>query len=76
MAKPPIDEEIALHEFSVRYRAGLAQQQADWEKSLATVQGAVREEYAKEQEAQRDQPTIEPPSAEDERQGEGPEAGR
>jgi hypothetical protein len=74
MAKLPIDEEIALHEFSVRYRAGLAQQQADWEKSLATVQGAVREDYAKEQEAHRDQPTIEPPSAE--HQIEGPDEGR
>ena len=75
MAKLPIDDELALHEFSVRYRAGLAQQQADWEKSLATVQGAVREDYAKEQEARANQP-IEPPSAGAEHQIEGPDEGR
>jgi hypothetical protein len=75
MAKLSTDAEFALHEFSVRYRAGLAQQQADWEKSLATVQGAVREDYAQKQEARHNQ-TIEPPSAGAGHQVEDPDAGR
>jgi hypothetical protein len=75
MAKPSIDAEFALHEFSVRYRDGLAQKQADWEKSLDTVRRAVREQYEHEQEARRDQ-SVEPPSAGSERQVEDPEAGR
>ena len=75
MAKPSIDAEFALHEFSVRYRAGLALKQADWEKSLETIRGAVREQYEHEQEARHDQP-IEPPSAGTERQVEDPDAGR
>lgn len=75
MAKLPIDAEFALHEFSVRYRAGLAQKQADWEKSLGTVRGAVKEQYEQEQEAHRDQP-VEPPIAGSEHQVEDPDAGR
>ena len=75
MAKLSIDAEFALHEFSVRYRAGLAQKQDDWEKSLSTVHGAVREQFAQEKEARQDQP-IEPPSAGAEHQVEDPDAGR
>ena len=75
MAKLPIDDEFALHEFSVRYRAGLAQQQNDWEKSLSTVLGAVREQFQQEKEARHDQP-IEPPSAGAGHKVEDPAAGR
>jgi hypothetical protein len=75
MAKLPIDAEFALHEFSVRYRAGLAQKQADWEKSLGTVRGAVKEQFEQEQEARHDQP-VEPPSAEAGHQIEDPDEGR
>lgn len=75
MAKLSIDAEFALHEFSVRYRAGLAQQHDDSAKSLDTVRGAVREQYAQEQEARHDQP-IEPPSAGAGHQVEDPDAGR
>jgi hypothetical protein len=75
MAKLSIDAEFALHEFSVRYRAGLAQKQDDWENSLDTVRGAVREQFEQEKEAHQNQP-IEPPSAGSEHQVEDPDAGR
>ena len=76
MAEISQKDQLALHEFSVRYRAGLAQKQADWEKSLSTVQGVVREEYEREQEAARSEPTTQPPSAGAEHQVEDPDEGR
>jgi hypothetical protein len=75
MPKLSTDAEFALHEFSVRYRAGLAQKQDDWEKSLSTVQDAVRDDYAREQEARSAQ-ASQPPSAGAEHQVEDPDAGR
>ena len=50
---------MALHEFSVRYRAALAKQHQTPEQSLDTVRDAVREQYEQEQDAKRS-PTIEP----------------
>ena len=75
MAEISQKEQLALHEFSVRYRAALAKQHAATDKSLDTVRDAVREQYEQEQEARHDQP-IEPPSAGTERQVEDPDAGR
>ena len=78
MAKLSIDAEIALHEFSVRYRAGLAQKHAESQQSgLDSFKGAVREQYEQEQQASHDK-GIEPPSTanEHQQQMEDPDAGR
>ena len=75
MAELSPKDQLALHEFSVRYRAGLAAKHPVPEKSLETVRGAVKEQYEQEQEAKRDQP-IEPPAAGAEHQTEDPDAGR
>ena len=50
MAELPQKEQLALHEFSVRYRAALAKQHMTPEQSLDTVKDAVREQYEQEQE--------------------------
>jgi ABC-type transporter lipoprotein component MlaA len=75
MAKLSTNEEFALHEFSVRYRAGLAQQQQESQTSKDTVHSAVREQYEQEQQAQHGQ-GQEQPSQSQSHQIEDPEAGR
>ena len=72
MAEISQKDQLALHEFSVRYRAGHAKANPTPEASLDTVKDAVREEYAREQQQQRSQ-TIEPSSPTPEREPEEPE---
>ena len=75
MAELSQREQLALHEFSVRYRAALAKQHQTPEQSLDTVRDAVREQYEQER-AEESNRTPEPPSAAQERAPEqdGPEA--
>jgi len=72
MAEISQKDQLALHEFSVRYRAGFAQTNPTPEASIDTVKDAVREEYEREQQAKRS-PTIEPSSPAPERQPEEPD---
>ena len=72
MAELSPEDQIALHEFSVRYRAALAKQHQTPEQSLETVRDAVREQYEQEQEMKRS-PSVEPPSPTPEREPEEPE---
>jgi hypothetical protein len=65
-------DQLALHEFSVRYRAGLAKAHPTPQTSLDTVTEAVREQYEQEQDAKRS-PSVEPPSPEKEREPDEPE---
>ena len=65
-------DQLAFHEFSVRYRAGLAKTQPTPQESLDTVKDAVREQYEQEMEAKRS-PSIEPPSPTPQRDPEQPE---
>lgn len=64
MAEISQKDQLALHEFSVRYRAGFAQANPTTEQNLDTVRDALREQYTKEQETQRgvtmDSPAPEP----------------
>jgi len=46
-------DQLAFHEFSVRYRAALAQKHQASQKSLDTFKGAVREQYETEKEAEQ-----------------------
>ena len=64
--------QLALHEFSVRYRAALAKQHQTPEQSLEIVRDAVREQYEQEQDAKRS-PTIEPSEPTPDREPEEPE---
>jgi hypothetical protein len=73
MAEPSQREQLALHEFSVRYRAALAKQHPTTEQSLETVRGAVREQFEQERAEQQSQPP-EPPSQSNEREPDTPEA--
>jgi hypothetical protein len=73
MAEQSQKEQLALHEFSVRYRAALVKQHPTTEQSLDTVRDAVREQYEQERADQRSQP-IEPPSQSKEREPDAPEA--
>ena len=72
MAELSQREQLALHEFSVRYRAEYARKNPTSEASLETVTEALREEYEKEQDAKRS-PTIEPSTQEKDREPEEPE---
>jgi hypothetical protein len=72
MAELSQKEQLALHEFSVRYRAALAKQHMTPEQSMDTVKDAVREQYEQEKQAQRG-PSVEPPTQEKEREPEEPE---
>ena len=74
MAEISQKDQLALHEFSVRYRAGFAQANPTPEASIDKVKDAVREEYGREQQQQRGQ-TIEPSSPTPEREPEEPEPG-
>ena len=68
-------DQLALHEFSVRYRAALAKQHMTPEQSMDTVKDAVREQYEQEQDAKRS-PTIEPSEPTPEREPEEPDQDR
>jgi hypothetical protein len=72
MAELSPKDQLALHEFSVRYRAGFAQAHPTPQSSLDIVAQAVREQYEQEQEIKRS-PSIEPPSPAPEREPEEPE---
>ena len=72
MAELSQKEQLALHEFSVRYRAALAKQHQTPEQSLDTVKDAVREQYEQEQEIKRG-PSVEPPTPEKDREPDEPE---
>jgi hypothetical protein len=64
-------DQLALHEFSVAYRAALAKQ-ATPQQSLDTVKDAVRDQYEQEQIAKQS-PTIEPQSPSKEPEPQEPE---
>lgn len=74
MAELSQREQLALHEFSVRYREALAKQHQTPEQSLDIVREAVREQYEQEMQAKRS-PGIEPsePSPEKDREPDEPE---
>lgn len=59
MAELSPEEQLALHEFSVRYRAALAKEHPLSDLQLGTIQDAIRGDWEKEQEAKRG-PSIEP----------------
>jgi hypothetical protein len=75
MAELSQKDQLALHEFSVRYRAEYARKNPTSEASLETVTEAVREEYEKEQDAKHS-PSVEPQSPEKEREPEEPDQER
>jgi hypothetical protein len=60
MAEMSPKDQIAFHEFSVRYRAAYAKKHPCPPQSFEVVREALWGEYEKEQEAKRS-PTIEPP---------------
>ena len=72
MAELSQEDQLALHEFSVRYRAALAKQHMTPEQSMDTVKDAVREQYEQEMQAKRS-PNVEPPVPEKEREPDEPE---
>ena len=72
MAELSQKDQLALHEFSVRYRAEYARKNPLSELHLETIQDAVRGEYEREQDAKRS-PTIEPSEPTPEREPEEPE---
>ena len=72
MAEISQEDQLRLHEFSVRYRAALAKKYPAPENSLDTVKDAVREQYEQEQDAKRS-PSVEPPGPTPEREPEEPD---
>ena len=72
MAELSQREQLALHEFSVRYRAALAKQHQTPEQSFVIVKDAVREQYEQEQEAKHSK-SIEPSAPTPEKEQEEPE---
>jgi hypothetical protein len=72
MAELSQRDQLALHEFSVRYRAAYAQQHPILQQNLDTVTEAIRDQYEQEQDAKRNK-TIEPPTPEKDREPEEPE---
>jgi hypothetical protein len=66
MAELSQKDQLALHEFSVRYRAEYARKNPTSQKSLDTVSEAVRDQYEQEMEAKRS-PSVEPPEPTQER---------
>ena len=75
MAEISQKDQLALHEFSVRYRAALAQRHLTQEQSMDTVKDAVREQYEQEMDAKRS-PSIEPSTPTPERQPDEPDQDR
>ena len=72
MAEISQKDQLALHEFSVRYRAAYAAKHPTTEQSLDIVKDAVRGEYEREHEAKRS-PSVEPPTPQKEREPEEPD---
>jgi len=72
MAEISQKDQLALHEFSVRYRAALAQRHLTQEQSMDTVKDAVRDQYDQEMQAKRS-PSIEPPGPTPEREAQEPD---
>ena len=75
MAEISQEDQLRLHEFSVRYRAALAKKYPAPENSLEPVKDAVREEYEQEMDAKRS-PSIEPSTPTPERQPDEPDQDR
>ncbi len=75
MAELSPKDELILHEFSVRYRAGFAIKNPTPQSSMDTVTEAVREQYEQEQDAKHS-PSVEPPSPTPEREPEEPDQDR
>jgi hypothetical protein len=75
MAELSQTDQLALHEFSVRYRAAFAKENPTPEASIDTVKDAVREQYEQEMEAKRS-PSVDPPSPTKEREPEEPDQDR
>jgi len=73
MAELSQKEQLALHEFSVRYREALARQHQTPEQSLDIVRDAVREQYEQEMEAKRSI-SIEPSEPAEDKEREPQEA--
>ena len=59
MAEISQKEQLALHEFSVRYRAALAERHLTQEQSMDTVKDVVRDQYDQEMQVKRSS-SIEP----------------
>lgn len=72
MAELSQNEQLALHEFSVRYREALAKQHMAFDQSLEIVRDAVREQYEQEMQAKRS-PSVEPPTPEKGREPDEPD---
>lgn len=53
MAEMTPKDQLALHEFSVRYRAGYAKSNPLSDLQLETIQDAIRGQYQQEQSAQQ-----------------------
>jgi len=75
MAELSQKEQLALHEFSVRYREALAKQYLTSEQSLETVRDAVQEQHEQEMQSKRG-PSIESPSPQKEREPDEPDQDR
>jgi hypothetical protein len=75
MAEISQKDQLALHEFSVRYRAAFAKQNPIPETSIETVKDAVRDQYEQEMDAKRS-PSVETPSPTPEREPNEPDEGR
>jgi hypothetical protein len=72
MAELSQRDQLALHEFSVRYRAALAKKDPTPLSCLETVTEAVRDQYEQEMEAKRG-PSAEPQAPTPEREPEEPD---
>jgi hypothetical protein len=75
MAELSQRDQLILHEFSVRYRAGFAKANPTPQESLDTVKDAVREEYEQERSLIQP-PDIGPASPTPEREPEEPDQDR
>jgi len=72
MAELSQKDQLALHEFSVRYRAEWARKNPTAASLPDYVKDALRMQYEQEQDAKRS-PSVEPPSPTKEREPEEPE---
>jgi hypothetical protein len=72
MAELSQKEQLALHEFSVRYREALAKQHQTPEQSIDAVRDAVRGQYEQEMQAKRN-PNVSPSAPEKSREPEEPD---
>jgi hypothetical protein len=62
MAEISPKDQLALHEFSVRYRAGYAKEHPLSDLHLETIQDAIRGQYEQKQQPQLES-QIEPPAS-------------